>query len=73
MHPAPTHTTVVDDQTFMREGIRHVLQDYEDVQVVAEAKDGLEAIQYARMLKPDVVLMDIRMPQMNGVLSDEHI
>jgi DNA-binding NarL/FixJ family response regulator len=69
MHPPAGNTTVllVDDQPFMREGIRRVLEDYKDVHVVAEAKDGLEAIQYARMLKPHVVLMDISLPMMNGV------
>jgi DNA-binding NarL/FixJ family response regulator len=59
MHPDPTNTTVllVDDHTFMREGIRSILNDYEDMQVVGEATDGGEAIQYARMLKPHVILM----------------
>lgn len=69
MHPEPTNTTVllVDDHTFMREGIRSILNDYEDVQVVGEASDGGEAIQYARMLKPHVILMDISMPHIDGV------
>lgn len=66
---APTNTTVlvVDDRPFMRNGILSVLEAYEDVQVVGEASDGLEAIQYARMLKPHVILMDINMPQMDGI------
>lgn len=69
MHPASGSTTVLlaDDQPFMREGIRRVLEDYEGLQIVAEAKDGVEAIQYTRMLKPQVVLMDISMPEMNRV------
>lgn len=69
MHTAPTKTTVllVDDQPFMRKGIRSVLEAYEDIQIVGEARNGLEAIQYARMLKPHVVLMDINMPQMDGI------
>jgi DNA-binding NarL/FixJ family response regulator len=69
MHPIPTTTTVllVDDRPLVRDAIRSVLQGCEDVQVVGEANDGVEAVQYARMLKPYVVLMDINMPQMNGV------
>jgi PleD family two-component response regulator len=69
MHPVPTKSTVllVDDQPFMRKGIRSVPEAYEDIHIVGEARDGLEAIQYARMLKPHVVLMDINMPQMDGI------
>jgi YesN/AraC family two-component response regulator len=51
----------------MRKGIRSVPEAYEDIHIVGEARDGLEAIQYARMLKPHVVLMDINMPQMDGI------
>ena len=67
MHPAPTQTVLlVDDQPLVRKGIRAVLQEYEDVQIVGEARDGGEAIQYTRMLRPHVVLMDISMPQIDA-------
>jgi DNA-binding NarL/FixJ family response regulator len=58
---------LVDDNALIRRGIRSVLDQYEDVRIIAEATNGLEAIQYARMLGPDLILMDIRMPEMDGV------
>jgi DNA-binding NarL/FixJ family response regulator len=69
MYPPPINATLllVDDEPFVRNAIRGVLHDYKDIQVVGEASDGVEAIQYARMLKPHVVLMDICMPKMNGI------
>ena len=69
MHPVPISTTVllVDDHRCERDNIRDVLGDYEDVQIVGEAGDGARAIQYARMLRPHVVLMDISMPWVDGV------
>jgi DNA-binding NarL/FixJ family response regulator len=69
MLATPTNTTVllVDDRPCMRKGIRSVLEDYEDVQVVGEASDGIKAIQYARLLRPHVVLMDISVPEMDGM------
>jgi DNA-binding NarL/FixJ family response regulator len=69
MHPTPINTTVllVDDQPSIRQSIRSVLENCEDVLIVGEAGDGAKAIQYARMVKPHVVLMDISMPEMNGL------
>jgi DNA-binding NarL/FixJ family response regulator len=58
---------LADDQTIIREGIRSLLMSHEDLKVVGEAGDGEAAVAQARSLKPDVVLMDIRMPKMNGV------
>ena len=75
MDSPPVNATVllVDDQPFMRNAIRGLLHDYNDVQIVGEARDGVEAIQYARMLKPHVVLMDICMPKMDGVQATRAI
>ncbi len=58
---------LADDQTIIREGIRSLLMSHEDLSVVGEAGDGEAAVTQAQRLKPDVVLMDIRMPKMNGV------
>jgi DNA-binding NarL/FixJ family response regulator len=58
---------IVDDQELIRTGFRLFLETHEDLHVVGEAGDGAEAVEQARRLKPDVVLMDIRMPRMDGV------
>jgi DNA-binding NarL/FixJ family response regulator len=58
---------IVDDQELVRTGLRLMLETQQDLDVVAEAADGAEAIALARELRPDVVLMDIRMPGLDGV------
>lgn len=58
---------LVDDQRLMRDGMRTLLSLEADISVVGEAGNGLEGLQQALDLRPDVVLMDIRMPGMNGV------
>ena len=58
---------IVDDQELVRTGFRLFLETQDDLQVVGEAAGGAEAIERARELRPDVVLMDIRMPGMDGV------
>ena len=58
---------IVDDQALVRAGFRMILEAETDIEVVGEAADGLEAIDQVRALAPDVVLMDIRMPELDGI------
>ena len=64
---------VVDDQALVRRGFAMVLAHQPDIEVVAEAGTGLEAIEVARQHRPDVVLMDIRMPELDGLAATAEI
>jgi len=58
---------IADDQDLIREGLRMLLEAEPDLAVAGEARDGAQALTQARLLDPDVILMDVRMPQMNGI------
>ena len=58
---------IVDDQALVRAGFRMILEAEEDIEVVGEAADGAEAVDRGARLQPDVVLMDVRMPEMDGI------
>ncbi|MFC2056287.1 response regulator [Chloroflexota bacterium] len=63
----PIKVLIVDDHTLFRRGIAAVLANQEDLEVVGEAVDGLDAIQKAKKITPDVVLMDLNMPRCSGL------
>lgn len=66
-HDKPITVLVVDDHPLIREGIAAVVGGYDDISVVGEATNGLEAIQLYRATQPDVTLMDVQMPELNGI------
>jgi DNA-binding NarL/FixJ family response regulator len=64
---------LVDDQTLIRQGIRLLLELETDIQVVGQAANGREALEQVEALRPDVVLMDVRMPEMDGVAATHEL
>jgi two-component system, NarL family, response regulator LiaR len=64
---------IVDDHQVVRQGLRTFLDLHEDIQVVGEAGDGVMAVELARQLKPDVVLMDLVMPRLDGIAATTQI
>ncbi len=70
---SPLRLMIVDDHQIVREGLRFALEVEEDIEVIGEAGEGKEAIQKALELKPDLVLMDVMMPGMNGVDACQEI
>lgn len=70
---APLRVMVADDQDLVRRGFQVILNSYDSIEVVGLARDGEEAVELAQQLKPDVVLMDIRMPRKNGIEATRDI
>ena len=64
---------IVDDHTVVRDGVATMLGRQPDISVVGEAANGQEAVDIAKSLNPDVILMDLRMPEMDGVEAMHHI
>jgi len=64
---------LADDHTLVRQGIRRILEEHADWQVVGEASEGRDAVKQALQIKPDVVIMDIGMPQLNGIEATRQI
>src|SRR3712207_2003647 len=70
---SPARLIIADDHDLVRDGIRAMLAREPDLEVVGEAKDGEEALELCRSLRPDLVLMDVRMPKMDGLAATREI
>ncbi|WP_109509439.1 response regulator transcription factor [Nocardioides speluncae] len=70
---APIKVLLVDDEGLVRSGFRLLLELEDDIEVVGEAANGAEAVEQARATRPDVVLMDIRMPKLDGIQATRQI
>lgn len=68
-----TTILIADDHRVVREGLRNLLAQESDLEVVGEASDGLEVVEAARSLNPDVIIMDIAMPGLNGIEATRQI
>ncbi len=64
---------LVDDQTLVRQGLKVLLEVHEDLKVIGEAENGRQAVEQVEALRPDMVLMDVRMPEMDGVAATQVI
>ena len=71
--PEKIKVLIVDDHQVVRQGLRTFLELHEDIDVVGEAEDGKSAVEQVRQLKPDVVLMDLVMPNMDGITATQQL
>jgi len=71
--PSRWRVLLVDDHAMVRQGLRSILETYQDLEVVAEAADGMDAVESALSKQPDVVIMDINLPRLNGIDATRRI
>jgi DNA-binding NarL/FixJ family response regulator len=71
--PQTVRALVVDDHRLIRQELRNILSFYREFKVVGEAADGVQAYELAQQLQPDVILMDVHMPKMNGIQATQRI
>ena len=71
--PQTVRVLVVDDHRLLRQELRNILRFYREFTVVGEAVDGVQAYELAQELQPDVILMDVHMPHMNGIEATRRI
>jgi DNA-binding NarL/FixJ family response regulator len=69
----PLHILIADDQVISRSGIRALLAEQADIEIIGEAENGEQAVEMAIALEPDVILMDLRMPAVNGIEATRRI
>lgn len=68
-----TRVLIADDHAIMRDGLVHLLETYPDIEVAGQASDGLATVELTRQLRPDVVIMDVTMPRLNGIEATRQI
>lgn len=73
MEKSDIRVLIVDDHAILRDGIRSLLQSQDGISVVGEASNGREALERVEQLEPDIVLMDVAMPEMDGIQATEEI
>lgn len=69
----PLRILLADDHTLMRQGLRYILEGHPDIDIVAEASSGIEAVEAAREHKPDVAIVDVAMKELNGIEATSQI
>jgi DNA-binding NarL/FixJ family response regulator len=67
------HVLIADDHTLMRQGLRHILESASGFDIAAEASSGIEAVEMARQIKPDVAIVDVAMKELNGIEATSQI
>jgi DNA-binding NarL/FixJ family response regulator len=73
MNPKPVRILLADDHSLVRQGFRRILESHPDFEIVGEAADGRQAVEMTEKLKPDVVVMDVAMPGLNGIDATRQI
>src|SRR5687768_6204777 len=69
----PIRVMITDDHLIVREGLRLILETTDGIEIVGEASDGAECLQVVPECKPDVILMDLQMPRMDGITAIGHL